>query len=432
MTTALDAPASNWSTRARSAFPAGSNGEFNLPDELITVIASGHGCDLIAADGRPFLDFSMGWGSALPGHAHPDIIAAVQSAITTGGNFACVNEHSLQLAEQLIEISPAAQRVRFCASGTEATMYCLRLARAFTNKHKVVRFEGAYHGGNDIGTVSLFPAQLKDFPTPEPTSAGVDRTAVEDTLIAPFNDLATTTRILEQHAHQIAAVIVEPFHRCIAPAQGFLQGLRDACTDLGILLIFDEVVTGFRLALGGAQERYRVIPDLVAYGKALGGGLPIGAFAGRADILDLAREDRMHKDTYVWTASTLGGNPVSCAAALAAIKLYQQPGTYEQLFALGEHLRTSMRQALRETDTPATIIGDGPLAQVVFTDQPVTDYRSTRKGDAQRARRVMLELFRSGIFLNPMGTKLYLSLAHTPDTIITFTRHFTHALKATL
>ena len=179
-----------------------------------------------------------------------------------------------------------------------------------------------------------------------------------------------------------------------------------------MLLLFDEVVTGFRLAYGGAQEYYGVVPDLVAYGKALGGGYPIGAFGGRRDIMDVVREDRLGEPGYVWVASTLGGNPVSTAAAGAALAVFRQPGTYQRLHGLGAYLRAGLRERLRERQVIAQVIGDGPLAQVVFSAEPVRDYRSTKKGDSARGRALMLGLFARGVFLNPMGTKLYLSLAH--------------------
>ena len=207
-------------------------------------------------------------------------------------------------------------------------------------------------------------------------------------------------------------MIVEPLQRCVSPLPGFLPGLRELTRDAEIPLIFDEVVTGFRLAYGGAQEYYNVVPDLVAYGKALGGGLPIGAFGGRSDLMELVREDRLQRETYVWTASTLGGNPVSAAAANAALKIFRDSTAYSHLHRLGEFLRGGIRRVLSDSSIAATVLGDGPLAQIAFTMNEVRDYRSSQHNDPQLARRVMLELFSRGIFLNPMGTKLYLSLAH--------------------
>jgi glutamate-1-semialdehyde 2,1-aminomutase len=331
-----------------------------------------------------------------------------------------VSAPALELAEELRRAVPCAERLRFCASGTEATAYAARLARAYTGRPRLLKFEGAYHGANEIGTVSLFPGRLHPFPRGEPTSAGLSTSAVADVLVAPFNDLGTTEAIATAHREELAAIIVEPLHRCTPPRPGFLEGLRRLASGTGSLLIFDETVTGFRLAYGGAQAYYGVRPDLCALGKALGGGYPLGAVAGRAEVLDLTREDRLGEERYVWFASSLGGNPVSAAAGLAALGELRKPETYPRLFALGEALRSGLRTVLREEGVVAQVQGDGPLAAVVFTESEVVDYRSAFRADRRRARAFLLGLFRRGIFLNPMSTKLYLSLAHTEREIGTF------------
>lgn len=423
----------SWRERSLAAFPAGSNGEFNLPEAAAMVIARGEGCRLWDADGREFLDYSMGWGSALVGHARPEVVEAVRRQVAQGANFSYVNERSLELAEELIALSPACDRVRFCASGTEATMYCQRLARSFRGRPKILKFEGAYHGANEVGVTSLFPREAADYPHPQPSSGGVREIADATILVAPFNDLETTLRIIDEHAGELAAVIAEPLQRCTPPKPGFLEGVREATRRHELLLIFDEVVTGFRLAYGGAQEYYGVFPDLVAYGKALGGGLPIGAFGGRADVMDLVREDKLGSDpSYVWTASTLGGNPVSCAAALAALGVFRESGCHERLHALGLRLRDGMRAVLERAGVAAQVIGDGPLAQVVFSPHEAFNYRTTAAGDSQLARRFMLELFDRGVFLNPMGTKLYLSVAHGEAEVDELLDRFGSALAIVL
>ncbi len=283
--------------------------------------------------GRSFTDFTMGWGSVLLGHAHPAVTAAVVAQAARGANFAYVSEPALVLAEEIARAVGCAERVRFCASGTEATAYAVRLARAFTGRPRVLKFEGAYHGANEVGTVSLFPSRLLDFPSGEPTSAGVTPGAVADILVAPYNDLAATIRIVEACRDELAGIIVEPLHRCTPPRPGFLQGLRELSAEVGTLLIFDETATGFRLAYGGAQEYYGVRPDLACLGKALGGGYPIGAVAGRGEVMDLVREDRLGDGRYVWWASSLGGNPVSTAAGVATLAELRKPGVYPRLFA---------------------------------------------------------------------------------------------------
>ena len=398
--------------RAVEVFPAGiSNGEYGLPEDRSVVMERGEGCRLWDTAGKEYLDFSMAWGSCLVGHARPEVVDAVRAQAGRGSNFAYLNTHVLALAEEIQRISPAAERLRFCASGTEATMYCQRLARAFTGKPKILKFEGAYHGANEAGVTSLFPTRMPAFPEPELTSAGTP--AMSDyLLVAPYNDAEATAEIIAGNAADLAGVIMEPLQRCTKPRPGFLEAVRAACDAAGVLLIFDEVGTGFRLAYGGAQEYYGVVPDLVAYGKALGGGYPIGAFGGKAAIMEWVSEHRIGGDDYVWMASTLGGNPISTAAANAALGVFREPGTYERLHGLGRYLRDGLARVLASRQLTAQVIGDGPLAQVVFSDAPVFDYRSTKKGDSARGRALMLGLFERGVFLNPMGTKLYLSVVH--------------------
>jgi glutamate-1-semialdehyde 2,1-aminomutase len=403
--------------RSLAVFPGGSLGEYNLPPELSVVLARGEGAAVWDTDGRRFTDFTMGWGSVILGHAHPAVVEAVRHQVTLGSNFAYVSAPALELAEELTRAVACAERVRFCASGTEAAAYAVRLARAFTDRPKIVKFEGAYHGANEIGVMSLFPSGRLPFPAAEPTSAGLSAGAVADVLVAPYNDLAATEAIVRTHAAEVAAIIVEPLHRCTPPVPGFLAGLRALTAATGSVLIFDETVTGFRLAYGGAQAYYGVQPDLATFGKAMGGGCPLGAIAGRGEIMDLVREDRLGSAGYVWFASSLGGNPVSAAAAVATLGQLRGPGIYERLFGAGEALRSGLRAVLAAAGVTAQVQGDGPLAAVVFTDRPVTDYRSMLGADRRRARAFLLGLFRRGIFLNPMSTKLYLSLAHTEADI---------------
>lgn len=417
--------------RARAVFPAGiSNGEYGLPDDRIVVMERGEGCRLWDASGREYLDFSMAWGSALVGHACWEVTEAVRDQALDGANFAYLNRHALEVAEEIVSACPAVERIRFCASGTEATMYCQRLARAYSGRDKILKFEGAYHGANEAGVTSLFPQQAPQYPAPELTSAGTPA-AREQILVAPYNDLETTARIIAEHAGELAAVIMEPLQRCTPPVEGFLEGVRNLCNEHRVLLIFDEVVTGFRLAYGGAQEYYGVLPDLVAYGKALGGGYPIGAFGGRADIMEWVNEHRIGTGSYVWMASTLGGNPVSMAAAKAALGVLRKDGVYDKLHYLGKKLRSRMRDALAATGEVETaqVIGRGPLAQVVFSPEKALNYRGTAKADKAKSRAAMLGLFDRGVFLNPMGTKLYVSIAHDEVVINEFAQRFEDTLR---
>ena len=410
--------------------PGGSNGEYGIPEGDAPVIERGAGCRVWDTAGREYLDMTMAWGAALVGHAHPKVLEAANAAAVKGANFAAVTRSMVELAERIADLSSCVERIRFVASGTEATMLCLRTARAATGRPKILKFEGAYHGQHPEGIASLVGSEPPEWPQSDPAGTGapwVER----DVLVAPYNDLATTERILTDHAADLAAVIVEPLHRCLPPVDGFLQGLREVTARHGIVLVFDEVVTGFRLALGGAQQYYGVSPDLVAYGKGLGGGFPIGAYGGHAEIMEAVNEQRLPGPNYAWSASTTGGNPVSCAAAMAAIDVFSEPGVYDRLHSLGCQLRKALGQALDQAGETAQVLGDGPLAQAAFLDRPVQSHRDWLAADRQRGRAVMLELLRLGVFLNPMGTKLYLSLAHSENEIDELADHFSAALKIT-
>lgn len=422
---------SNIRDRVLAAFPAGSNGEYGIPADMVPVLERGRGSRVWDTDGHEYLDYTMAWGSALVGHAHPRVVEAATRQAVDGINFAAVSRRSLELAERVMSLSPCAERLRFVASGTEATMLCLRVAQAATGRPKVLKFEGAYHGQHPVGVTSMLNGRPSALPLSDPSGAGaawVER----DVVVAPFNDLAATAEILHQYAAELGAVIVEPLHRCLTPAPGFLAGLRDLTRNLGIVLVFDEVVTGFRLAPGGAQEYYGVTPDLVAYGKALGGGFPIGAYGGRADLMEAVNEHRLPGPNYAWSASTTGGNPVSCAAALATLDVFSELGFHARLHALGRQFRQLLQKAVSAAGIPAQILGDGPLAQVAFSPTPVVDQATWLASDRKRGRAVMLELLRRRVFLNPMGTKLYLSQEHSAADIEEFADRFRQAVVKTV
>jgi glutamate-1-semialdehyde 2,1-aminomutase len=409
-----------WVERSFDVFPGGSLGEFNLPRGLSTVLSHGKGSRIYDVFGREYLDYSLAWGSTILGHAHPVIAEAVKRQVEKAFNFSYVTEQALELGEEIRRVIPCAEKVRFAASGTEATMYAIKLAKAYTGRNKILKFEGSYHGAHDYGIMSLFPQSLVEFPMAQPTSAGTSDALSQEVLIAPFNDLSTTTHIIDGHRDQLGGVIVEPLQRCTPPEEGFLEGLREITRQREIPLIFDEVVTGFRLAYGGAQEYYGITPDLAAFGKAMGGGFPIGAFCGKAEIMDLCIEANLGSGNYVWVASTGGGNPVSMAASLATLQELRKPGTYQRLHSLGNALREGLMEALRDLGMTGQVIGDGPLGQVIFTEEAIVDYRSAFRSDRAKGRRFMLGLFEKGIFLNPLGTKLYISLAHSDGDIDAF------------
>lgn len=420
---------SDFQKRALRLFPAGSNGEYGIPPDLIPVLRRGQGCTVWSTEGREYLDMTMAWGAALIGHAHPRVLEATSEQAKLGTNFAAIHDRAVELVERIQSINPMLERMRLVASGTEATMLCLRVAIGATGRRKVMRFEGAYHGQHPVGVAGMIQGQPVALPHCDPTGAGAPW-VVSDVLVGNFNDAVGTEALLRQHAGELAAVIVEPLHRCLPPTEGFLQTLRRVTRELGVVLIFDEVVTGFRLALGGACEYYGVKPDLLAYGKALGGGFPLGLYGGRADLMEVVEESRLPGRRYVWSASTAGGNPVSCAASLTALEILSADGVYARLHELGKRLRRRMQEVLKECGEHGQVLGDGPLAQVAFSRQPVVDQKSWLASDRARGRLLMLQLLREGVFLNPMGTKLYLSLAHDEQSIERFATAFRSALMA--
>lgn len=416
--------------RAKNLFPGISNGEFGIIDESsVPIIQSGDGARVWDSNGKAYIDMTMAWGSVLIGHANPVIREAAFNAAKKGTNFAALNTQMVELGDQIASISPCVEKIRFVASGTEATMLCLRLARSVSGKSKILKFEGAYHGQHPEGIASM--VQLNDRSSTKANTSGTGAPWVkESVLVAPFNDLEATRALIKENAADLAAVIVEPLHRCLKPVDGFLSGLRKITQELGIILVFDEVVTGFRLALGGAQEYYGVKPDLVAYGKALGGGFPIGAFGGSEEIMEGVNESRYSKLNYSWSASTTGGNPVSCAAAMATIKLLSEQQNFEKLHRLGREFRKQLTEILVNNEEPFQVLGDGPLAQVVFTDRTINNSRDWGVADRNKGLLLMLQLIKEGVFLNPMGTKMYLSLSHGAKEMEEFSDKFSSALKS--
>jgi glutamate-1-semialdehyde 2,1-aminomutase len=407
---------------AATVLPGACLGQNSLPPELSFVVDRGEGARLIDLEGRSYLDYVLGSGPLLLGHAHPAIVRAVQEQVARGSTFFWLSEASVRLAEAVVEAVPCAEQVRFVSTGTEATMFASRMARTFTRREKILKFEGGWHGLHDYAMVGNWrvPSEAP-YPYPGPDIGGVPKGALESVLVAPFNDLATTERLATAAGADLAAIIVEPLQRSIRPLPGFLAGLRDLARRLDALLIFDEVVTGFRLAYGGAQERYGILPDLAVYGKALTCGFSLAAIAGRGDVMATADPARKGSLDYAALSGTLSGNALAAAAGLAALAELRRPGVYERLHALGERLRYGIARRAERLGVPVQVLGDGPIAQVFFVDPAValTSDRALRSADGRKATRFALECVRRGIFTLP-GTKLYLSLAHT-DTDVDWT-----------
>jgi glutamate-1-semialdehyde 2,1-aminomutase len=400
---------------AGTILPGACLGQNALPAELSFVVDHGEGARLVDVRGRTYLDYVLGSGPLLLGHAHPAVVRAVQEQVVRGSTFHWLSEPSIRLAETVVTAVPCAEQVRFVSTGTEATMFACRMARAVTRREKILKFEGGWHGFHDYAMAGNWrvPSEAP-YPYPGPDIGGIPRGALESVLVAPFNDLATTERIATERGLELAAIIVEPLQRSIRPRPGFLAGLRELAHRLGALLIFDEVVTGFRLAYGGAQEYYGVLPDLAVYGKALTCGFSLAAIAGRADVMATADPARKGSLDYAGLSGTLSGNALACAAGIAALAELRRPGVYERLHALGERLRSGIARRADRLGVPVQVLADGPIAQVFFID-PEADLstdRALRAADGRKATRFGLECLRRGIFTIP-GTKLYLSLAHT-------------------
>src|SRR6266511_5057381 len=320
-------------------FPGGVLGGYYAPDDLQFVVKEARGAHLYDFSGREYIDYVLGSGPLVLGHAHPAVVAAVEAQLRKGTTYFQLSEPTLALAEEICRAVPCAEQLRYTSSGSEATFFALRVARAFRKRDKILKFEGGFHGTHDYSFMSVGPRVPKAFPAPISDSAGVPHAIEGEVLVAPYNDLATAEALIAAHHDELAAVLIEPYQRTIVPAPGFLQGLRTATRRYEVPLVFDEIVTGFRFAYGGAQEYYVVVPDLAAYGKVVAGGFPLACIAGPKAIMrhfDAALEGTPE---YVWQAGTFNGNAIACAAGLATLAELRKPDAYPRLFRTGTRLR---------------------------------------------------------------------------------------------
>ena len=410
---------------AQRVLPGGSNGNVVLPPEQAFVITAGQGTRVYDVEGHCWIDYLLGSGPMILGHAHPEVVAAVQEQLSKGSTFFYLHEKAIRLAEAIVDAMPCAEQVRFTSSGTEATFFALRVARAFRGRDKILKFEGAFHGSHDYAMMSTEGQQPSELPRAVRGSAGIPQSLENEVLIAPFNDLDQTTAIIERYHQDLGAVIVEPFQRMLSPVPGFLQGLREVTAHYGIPLIFDEVVTSFRFAYGGAQEYYGVTPDLAAIGKIVGGGYPLAAVVGKADMMSTFVEPN-EDGVAIGQVGTLNGNPIAAAAGLATLTVLRQPGTYQRLHELGQQLRSILQATLREHHVAGQVLGDGPLYHVVFTPQPIHNYRDTLTGDVQKQRIFHRELLNHGV-LKP-ASKGYISLVHSDADVAETAKAFDAAM----
>ena len=407
--------------KAARYLPGGSNGNTITMD---VVVREGRGSHVWDLSGNEYIDYALGSGPMLLGHGHPDVVTAVQKQIGKGTTFFGLNEHVIELAEQIADAVPCAEQIRFSNSGGEATLYAMRAARAFTGRDKVLKFEGGYHGMNDYALMSMQPEDPPDFPAAEPDSPGIPRGVDSGVLVAPFNDIETTTAIIERHHEDLAGVIIEPLQRVITPAAGFLEGLREVTEAYQVPLIFDEVVTGFRLAYGGAQDYYGVVPDLCVLGKAISGGYPLAAIAGRSEIMERFDPSR---ERPILQEGTLNGNPIAAIAGLATLKVLRGEGVYSRLFDTGQRLMDGMRRILREAEIPGQVLGEPPVFDLAFVESEVVDYRSMLCRDKDKILKVNSLLLERGVYKN--DSKYYVSLAHDDDDVDVTLEAFASAVE---
>jgi glutamate-1-semialdehyde 2,1-aminomutase len=400
-------PTNDLVEQAKRVLPGGSFG--NMPAEVI--LKEGKGGRIWDEAGKEYIDFLLGSGPMFVGHAHPEVTAAVQAQVPLGTTFFGNNRHGIALAEAIVEAVPCADQVRFVCSGTEADLYAMRAARAFRKRDKILKFEGGYHGMSDYALVSLAPKTPGNFPRGSIDSAGIPKSVADEMVVAAFNDIDMVRSLIEEQKDELAGVIVEPFQRLIPPKTGFLQALREVTAEHGIPLIFDEVVTGFRFAYGGAQEYYGVTPDLCTLGKIVGGGFALAAIAGRGDIMKHFDRLAMTDEDFIFQVGTLSGNPVAAVAGLATLEVLKQPGTYEKVFATGRELMGTLSELLKKAGLKAQVVGEPPLFDIIFTDQPIKDYRDTLKADTTMLKRFNQALRARGIMKGE--SKYYVSVAHT-------------------
>jgi glutamate-1-semialdehyde 2,1-aminomutase len=378
-------------------------------------VERGEGAYIVDVDGNRYVDYVLSWGPLVLGHAHPSVVSALEEAVRRGTSYGAPSPLEVELATLVREAMPSVELVRFVNSGSEATMSALRLARAYTGRSKIVKFAGCYHGhadlllvqaGSGVATLGL------------PDSPGVTPGAVADTLSAPYNDLTAVERLLAEYPGEIAAVIVEPVAGnmgLVPPDEGFLAGLRDLTADDGALLVFDEVMSGFRVHPGGAQAAYGVTPDLTTLGKVIGGGLPVGAYGGRREIMELVAPEGP-----VYQAGTLSGNPLAMTAGIATLRGLREPGVWEHLKEIGGNLVSHLEEAATAAGAAVQVVRAGTMLGLFFTDSPVRSWEDARRADTERFASFHRAMLESGVYLPPSQFETwFLSTTHGAQEIET-------------
>jgi glutamate-1-semialdehyde 2,1-aminomutase len=413
---------------AKRLLPTGTRST-TLDEARMFVVASAQGSRLRDASGNEYIDYLLGSGPHVLGHAHPAVTEAVRAQLERGSSYLMTSEPTLELAREIVDLVPCAEMVSFHNSGSEATFFALRTARAYRGRDTVLKFEGGFHGMHDYALMSnqwtYAPSTL---PEPSPNSYGIPKAVQGTVLVAPYNDLTFCEALIRERHEELGAVIIEPLQRTFPPVPGFLQGLRRITTEYGIPLVFDEVVTGFRVALGGAQELYGVTPDLCALGKTISAGLPLGVLCGRRELMEIANPlRRMAQKPFSMQTGTYCGNAISAVAALAVIRELKRPGVYERVARTGRALISGFSEALAQAGIPGQVLGEPSVFQVWFGEGPFYDHRSSLKADMFRSMRFADLLLDRGVL--KAHEKFFVSAAHDDEDVARTLEAFAGALK---
>jgi len=420
--------------QAEAVIPGGVTANIKHFPPYPIFMKAGHGSKLIDEDDTAYIDYSLCYGALITGHGHPKIMEATMKQMKESGTIIFGTPHKLEvtMASKLIELYPSFDQVRFTNSGTEAVLLAIRLAIAHTNKSKIAKFEGHYHGGLNQVLVSVNPNEANagkaEHPNPVMESSGIPKDQQHQSIVLPFNDLEATEKILRQQANEIAAIILEPVQGGFIPAEkSFIQGLKELTDELNIVLIFDEVKTGFRVALGGAQSIYNIEPDITTLGKVLGGGFPVGAVGGRKEIMMQSAanakgdvfsvgQDSEETTNIVFHSGTYNGHPLVLSAGLATINLLEEEHLLDILFSHTMHLRSRLEQLYAKHNIDVQTIGMGSIFNLVFTNEPVRNYRDMWKANTSFREEIDMELLEQGVYLKPLN-RYSMSIAHTLEDI---------------
>ena len=402
--------------RAKHLIPGGVNSPvraFKSVGGQPVFVRRGEGCRMYDEDGNVFVDYVCSWGPLILGHAHPKIVEAIKRTSEDGTTFGASTALEVQLAEMIVEAVPSIEMVRLVSSGTEALMSAIRVARGYTNRPKVIKFEGCYHGHSD-SLLARAGSGVATFGLPD--SAGVPASLTSDTITLPYNDLAPVTQALEAIGREVACVVLEPIAGnmgVVPPQPGYLQGLRDLCDAHGVVLIFDEVISGFRVGLGGAQELYGVTPDMTTLGKIIGGGLPVGAYGGRREIMECVVPVGP-----VYQAGTLSGNPLAVSAGIATMEMLQEPRFYEALDLKAAKLSEGLASAAKDAGAPVVVNRVGSMMTAFFASEAVVDYASAKTSDTAQYARFFRGMLERGFYFAPSQFEAaFVSAAHGNDEI---------------